>query len=134
MLQILQNLKHSMSENRHEPESVPDRIFTSMFNDITDYALKMCKEGVWTHESRSLLCGKTLTWSLLLWFRIGPDLDRSRPTSHFANGKCDKLASVMGSRFITSKHLVFKCSHKLQTWVLTSKKGNLESTKTISCA
>ena len=37
-LQILHKLRTSLPENGCEPASFPDRIiFTSMFNDVTDY-------------------------------------------------------------------------------------------------
>ena len=49
--------------------------------------------------------------------------NEARPTSHFSNWGWDKLASVMTSELVTSKHAVCKCSNMLQTGILTSKKG-----------
>ena len=117
-VQMLQNVQVFMSENGRAPDSSPDsNIFTSMFNDITAHARKKeqgkCLESSKEFElerscfSRSNILTRFL---VLLWSRTWK-CNETRLTSHFADGKWDKLASVMISDFITSKHPVFMCSN-----------------------
>ena len=56
--------------------------------------------------------------------RLG-NTSKSKPASLFANGEWDKLASVMISEHITSKHLAFMCSNMHQTGMFTFEKGKL---------
>ena len=122
-MEILQGIHKLRSENGHEPESFPDKIiFTSMFNDITDYgrgkSLDSEKE-VATYAARfspgyGCFCGpgSGQTWKD----------NESRPAAQFAKGEWNKPALKMMSELTTSKHPVFKCSSLLQTRILTSKK------------
>ena len=116
-----------VGSNHDEPESFPDRIiFTSMFNDITDYGGKKVQGKCLDSANEVATCAARFRPGYWCFCGRGSEqtwkYNESRPTSHFADGGWDELASVMTSEPITSKHPVFKCSYMLQTGLLTSKK------------
>ena len=95
-------------------DSFPDKnILCSTTSPTTE--LERCKESVWAAPKK---------WPLMQQdsdSRIGlgqKKNNESRPTSQFAAGEWDKLASVMMTELITSKHLVFKFSNMLHRRIL----------------
>ena len=113
LVQILHKLQEFMSETRQAPESFPGRIiFASVFNDIFDNTSKKVWSGG-VRTARKKLPPNAATFRPGFWCFCGPGSEQtwtnneSRPMSHFANGEWGKLASVMISELLTSKHHVF---------------------------
>ena len=130
-LQILHKVQDFMSETEHVPESFPNRIiFTSMFDDITDCVSKKVHGNCL--DSAKEVASFAARFKLGCWCFCGPGSEQTwknneaRLAAQFAYGEWDKVASVMTTEYITSKHPVFKCSNMRQTGILTSKTGKPE--------
>ena len=131
------HLHKIMSESGHEPESFPDKIiFSSMFSDVPDYGSERCKQSVWTAQKKrpltqqdsELVIGVSVVQARN---RLGKTMSQDQ-ISHSADGEWDKLASVMMSELVTSKHSGFKSNMFLdieerETWNALHKRIGKQS-------
>ena len=107
-----------MSENGHEPGSFPDRIvFTSMFNDIAAYGSTKVQGKCL--DSAKEVASYAARFRPGNWCFCGPGSEqtwkynKSTPTSHFANGGWDKLASGV-FKHASNREILTCCKHALQ--------------------
>ena len=107
---------------QNAPESFPDPIiFASLFNCDSRKGQDKCPaqaKEVATHAAK---------FRLVYWCFCGQDQKETwtyheeRPSHQFGGGEWDKLAPMMISEFVISKHTVFKYSNILHSGVLVRR-------------
>ena len=115
-MQILHRIQKSR-ENGRSPRVFPDRIiFTSPFNDITDYGSRKVQNKCPAQANEVAICGARFRPGYLCFCGPGSEQARNRLGKTMGQGQRLVLLTwngisslpMMMSEFTTSKHLVFK--------------------------